>query len=79
MAATTVGTSKVPWNAAFLAFVALATLTAVRLALAEHLELHFDEAYYWYWSTNLQPSYYDHPPAVAWFIRFSCRININLI
>ena len=69
MAATTVGTSKVPWNAAFLAFVALATLTAVRLALAEHLELHFDEAYYWYWSTNLQPSYYDHPPAVAWFIR----------
>jgi 4-amino-4-deoxy-L-arabinose transferase-like glycosyltransferase len=37
--------------------------------LAAHLELHFDEAYYWYWSQNLQQSYYDHPPAVAWFIR----------
>ena len=25
-----------------------------------------DEAYYWVWSKNLQLSYYDHPPAVAW-------------
>jgi 4-amino-4-deoxy-L-arabinose transferase-like glycosyltransferase len=69
MTATTIDASKAASNATFFAFAALAALTAVRLLLAKHLELHFDEAYYWYWSKNLQLSYFDHPPAVAWFIR----------
>ncbi len=28
-----------------------------------------DEAYYWVWSRNLQLSYFDHPPLVAYFIK----------
>jgi len=32
------------------------------------LPLHGDEAYYWMWSHDLQLSYYDHPPMVAYMI-----------
>lgn len=32
------------------------------------LELHPDEAYYWFWGKELQLSYYDHPPMVAYMI-----------
>ena len=28
-----------------------------------------DELYYWCWSRDLQLSYYDHPPLVAYMIR----------
>jgi 4-amino-4-deoxy-L-arabinose transferase-like glycosyltransferase len=38
----------------------------VKLALSAVLPLTSDEAYYWVWSRNLQLSYYDHPPFVAW-------------
>lgn len=51
------------------AVVALAlALLVIRLALAAHLELAFDEAYYWTWARHPALSYYDHPPMVAWFI-----------
>ncbi|ACL70631.1 ArnT family glycosyltransferase [Halothermothrix orenii] len=33
------------------------------------LPLHPDEAYYWVWSRNLQLSYFDHPPMVAYLIK----------
>jgi len=39
-----------------------------RLILAAQLELAPDEAYYWYWSKNLDLSYYDHPPLIAYLI-----------
>jgi len=29
-----------------------------------------DEAYYWLWSNHLQLSYYDHPPATAYILKF---------
>jgi 4-amino-4-deoxy-L-arabinose transferase-like glycosyltransferase len=41
---------------------------AVKLVLAAWLPLVMDETYYWVWSHHLQPSYYDHPPAVAWLL-----------
>ncbi len=69
MNAVTFGAAKAPVSEVWIAVIALATLTALRLVLAAHIELHFDEAYYWYWSKNLQLAYFDHPPAVAWFIR----------
>ncbi len=69
MSATTYDAARAPISTTLAAFAVLIGLTAARLLLAAHLELHFDEAYYWYWSKNLQASYYDHPPAVAWFIR----------
>lgn len=39
-----------------------------RLYLSAALQLHPDEAYYWLWSRNLAPGYFDHPPLVAYFI-----------
>jgi 4-amino-4-deoxy-L-arabinose transferase-like glycosyltransferase len=42
-----------------------------RLWLDGHLELVFDEAYYALWARNLAWSYFDHPPMVALWIRFS--------
>lgn len=38
------------------------------IAYNAHLPLHPDEAYYWEWSRNLELSYYDHPPMVAYVI-----------
>ncbi len=42
-----------------------------RLYLSATLQLHPDEAYYWLWSRQLDLSYYDHPPMVAYFIRLT--------
>lgn len=39
---------------------------AIKLALAAAIPLLSDEAYYWVWSHDLQLSYFDHPPVVAW-------------
>lgn len=44
---------------------------AWKIFLASALCLHPDEAYYWLWSTNLQLSYYDHAPMVAYFIKLT--------
>lgn len=38
----------------------------LKLLLATVLPLSPDEAYYWLWSKQLQLSYFDHPPFVAW-------------
>jgi len=37
----------------------------------QSLQLHYDEAYYWVWSKNLDLSYYDHPPMIAYLIRLT--------
>jgi len=39
------------------------------------LPLHPDEAYYWVWSQNLQLSYFDHPPMVAYFIKLFTSVG----
>ena len=62
------------WSARTIFLCGLALITFARLVVADHLELHFDEAYYWYWAQNLQLSYYDHPPMVAWLIRAGTAI-----
>lgn len=36
--------------------------------------VHPDEAYYWVWSEKLRAGYFDHPPMVAWEIRFFTAI-----
>jgi len=48
---------------------ALLGLTLLRLILAGIIPLSPDETYYWLWSVNLQPGYFDHPPMVALWIR----------
>ena len=53
----------------------VATLVVARLAAAATIGLIPDELYYWVWSRNLALSYFDHPPAVAYFIRLSTWIG----
>jgi len=49
---------------------AVAVLILLRLVMAAVLPLSADEAYYWLWSKHLAAGYYDHPPAIAFVIRF---------
>jgi 4-amino-4-deoxy-L-arabinose transferase-like glycosyltransferase len=50
--------------------LAILGLIVLRLVAAAVLPLSADEAYYWLWSRHLGPGYFDHPPAIAWAIRF---------
>ena len=54
--------------------VLIAAMTAMRLTYASLLELRTDEAYYWTWSKESVLSFLDHPPMIAWFIRFGTAI-----
>ncbi|HEY9452703.1 MAG TPA: glycosyltransferase family 39 protein, partial [Bradyrhizobium sp.] len=49
-------------------------MTAMRLVYAGLLELRTDEAYYWTWSKESVLSFLDHPPGIAWSIRFGTAI-----
>jgi 4-amino-4-deoxy-L-arabinose transferase-like glycosyltransferase len=65
-------------NSAFRQLLAVAALiaamTALRVIYANLLELRTDEAYYWTWSKESALSFLDHPPMIAWFIRFGTAI-----
>ena len=52
----------------------IAALTAMRLIYASVIDLRTDEAYYWTWSKENVLSFLDHPPMIAWFIRFGTAI-----
>jgi 4-amino-4-deoxy-L-arabinose transferase-like glycosyltransferase len=52
----------------------VAALTAMRVIYAEAIDLRTDEAYYWTWSKETVLSFLDHPPMIAWFIRFGTAI-----
>jgi 4-amino-4-deoxy-L-arabinose transferase-like glycosyltransferase len=71
-------TSTKPDSSAFrqlLAVVALiAALTTLRVIYASLLDLRTDEAYYWTWSKEDVLCFLDHPPMIAWFIRFGTAI-----
>jgi 4-amino-4-deoxy-L-arabinose transferase-like glycosyltransferase len=51
-------------------FVAVAGLTILRGVFAVTIDLRVDEAYYWTWSKESVISYLDHPPMIAWCVRF---------
>jgi 4-amino-4-deoxy-L-arabinose transferase-like glycosyltransferase len=58
-----------------LAVIALiAAMTALRVAYASLLDLRTDEAYYWTWSKENVLSFLDHPPMIAWLIRFGTAL-----
>lgn len=46
----------------------------VRLILGALTPLFPDETYYWDWSRHLSGGYFDHPPLIAWLIRFGTLI-----
>lgn len=56
------------------AAVVIAAMTALRVIYASLTELRTDEAYYWTWSKESALSFLDHPPMIAWFIRFGTAI-----
>jgi 4-amino-4-deoxy-L-arabinose transferase-like glycosyltransferase len=63
--------SASPWLAVALL---IAALTAMRLIYAGVLDLRTDEAYYWTWSKESALAFLDHPPGIAWLIRFGTAI-----
>ena len=46
--------------------LALIVALLIRWLMSSTIPLGHDETYYWDWGRNLQWSYYDHPPGVAW-------------
>jgi len=52
----------------------IAALTILRVMYASLIDLRTDEAYYWTWSKENVLSFLDHPPMIAWFIRFGTAI-----
>jgi 4-amino-4-deoxy-L-arabinose transferase-like glycosyltransferase len=60
-----------PWLAVVLP---IAAMTAMRLVYAGVMDLRTDEAYYWTWSKESVLSFLDHPPGIAWSIRFGTAI-----
>ncbi|HEY3891834.1 MAG TPA: glycosyltransferase family 39 protein, partial [Bradyrhizobium sp.] len=49
-------------------------MTVMRVIYACAIDLRTDEAYYWTWSKENVLSFLDHPPMIAWFIRFGTAI-----
>ena len=60
-----------PW---FGVVALIAVLTVMRMVYAGVMELRTDEAYYWTWSKEGALSVLDHPPGIAWLIRFGTAI-----
>jgi hypothetical protein len=50
-------------------FLLIAGFSAIRMVLAAKLDLGNDEAYYWFYTQQLQWNYFDHPPMIALFAR----------
>jgi 4-amino-4-deoxy-L-arabinose transferase-like glycosyltransferase len=57
----------------------LGALVPVYVALAALVPPFDDELYYWCWSRDLQLSYYDHPPMVAYVIRGATELFGNSV
>lgn len=65
------GTARRPLVVAALV---IAAMTVLRIVYASAIELRTDEAYYWTWSKEVALSFLDHPPGIAWLIRFGTAI-----
>src|SRR5882757_8882841 len=64
-----------PARKTLLTVVALiALLTCMRVVYASVIDLRTDEAYYWTFSKENVLCFLDHPPMIAWFIRFGTAI-----
>lgn len=52
----------------------LALLVTLQIVYATVADLRTDEAYYWTWSKETVLSFLDHPPMIAWFVKFGTSI-----
>lgn len=59
---------------ALAAAAAIAAVVALQVVYAATADLRTDEAYYWTLSKEYVLSYLDHPPMVAWIVRFGTAI-----
>jgi 4-amino-4-deoxy-L-arabinose transferase-like glycosyltransferase len=57
-----------------IAAIVISAMTLLRIVYASAIELRTDEAYYWTWSKEAALSFLDHPPGIAWLIRFGTAI-----
>ncbi|MCK1362759.1 glycosyltransferase family 39 protein [Bradyrhizobium sp. 199] len=57
-----------------MAVAVIAVMTVLRILYASAIELRTDEAYYWTWSKEGALNFLDHPPGIAWLIRFGTAI-----
>lgn len=65
------GNQRLLFRAFLVLFVAA---TALRLCAIKAVPLAPEEAYYWDYSQHPNLSYFDHPPMVAWMIRFGTAV-----
>ncbi|HEX7882449.1 MAG TPA: glycosyltransferase family 39 protein [Afipia sp.] len=56
------------------AVIAIAVLVTLQVVYAATADLRTDEAYYWTFSKENVLSYLDHPPMIAWVVRFGTAI-----
>ncbi|MBI3699538.1 MAG: glycosyltransferase family 39 protein [Afipia sp.] len=52
----------------------VAVLVVLQIVYAATADLRTDEAYYWTWSKENVLSFLDHPPMIAWLVRFGTAI-----
>ncbi|MGO9992736.1 MAG: glycosyltransferase family 39 protein [Steroidobacteraceae bacterium] len=67
--------ADVQWRALVIGIVAYGFF--LRLIYSAQVELIPEEAYYWNYSRHLDIGYLDHPPLVAWLIRFGTTLFGN--
>jgi dolichol-phosphate mannosyltransferase len=60
-----------------LAVLLISFTMLIRLAFIGIVDLFPEEAYYWAYAQNLDLSYFDHPPMVAWLIRLGTTLLGN--
>lgn len=58
-------------------WVFIAIVSTIKLIVAVSIDFGNDEVYYWTYALNLKWNYFDHPPFIAWLIRFS-TLNLSL-
>lgn len=58
----------------WIAVAAIAVLVVLQVIYAATADLRTDEAYYWTLSKESVLSYLDHPPMVAWLVRFGTAV-----
>ncbi len=66
----TTETGRLTPRAMLAASLAVAVVAALQVIYAATADLRTDEAYYWTFSKENVLSYLDHPPMIAWIVRF---------
>lgn len=72
--AGTIEPGRLTPRAMLVAAAAIAVLVTLQVVYAATADLRTDEAYYWTFSRENVLSYLDHPPMIAWVVRFGTAI-----